>query len=309
MIRQVLLLFFLMFPFCFSASTQTVKELKLVFKGKSYGFYTLDNPETYSNLLLGFHDQEGEAWSAQSWTQELSWLSKARRSNLFVPQIDFPEMTADVLAALIKTHYQNTNPDSVFFIAFGSGANKTCSLVKEGMPGVFIAPLKSCKIGEAKTESAVSILNSRESDSSKVWQDSLERAGWWVQEKMVISADPYYVHNHESLITEQFNWIEEKLNSLNNPNQTPSITQLETPIPEVIKQGKPIDFSISVANHGIFEIKLLDLGSQPQYKNNIFLGKGIHKFSILTKDLNWGVYKLEIDGPEFLEKHKVMIRG
>lgn len=309
--RQLLVLQFLLCLIVLPAMAQSVNELKVTIKGKAYILYTLDNSEAKNNLFLGFFDEVNGEWTAQTWTQELSWLVESKKAHLVVPQAGFPELTGDVLLSMVKTHFPHVGLDSIFFIAYSEGANKSCSLIKQGIPGILIAPDKSCNIGRPIPESAVSILNSRETDGAKVWRDSLERAGWWVEEKMVISNDPYYIDNHMNVISSQFAWVNMKYRQMNDTTQKIATTtnKIISPISDVVKQGKPIDITIDVAKHGNFKIKLLNLAAEPEYANDTFLGKGIHKFSIPTKDLSWGVYKLEIDGPECFQKNNVMIRG
>ena len=41
----------------------------------------------------------------------------------------------------------------------------------------------------------------------------------------------------------------------------------------------------------------------------VFLGKGKHTLSVVTTEVEWGVYTLVLEFDGSIEKHKFMIRG
>jgi len=66
---------------------------------------------------------------------------------------------------------------------------------------------------------------------------------------------------------------------------------------------------IMVYQNGEYIVDLLDLSAKSVFHRELYLGKGRHRVELKTKDLDWGVYKLQISGSKFLYKHKIMIRG
>jgi hypothetical protein len=77
----------------------------------------------------------------------------------------------------------------------------------------------------------------------------------------------------------------------------------------VIRQGKQVEINIQVMENGAYSLDLLDLSAKSVFHKEMYLGKGKHSLSFNTEDLDWGVYKVQLDGPKFLYKHKLMIRG
>lgn len=309
-IRSIILLSLLLF--CIQTvigqvtESKSYKSKKATFSYAQYG--TIDSLR--DRLIIALPDTTNSAWKPAAWAQELSWLADEENACVLAPEATFTTLSASIVEGFIAEQFPGLDSTQIRFIALGSGANGVCTLLELGYNGLLIAPMKSCVIKEPRPDRVVAVANTRSTDSAKVWTDSLQRFGVWVQQEWVISDEMYYFEHREEVLLKLWNWVDDQVDRLQDSVWLAAYqTELTSTIPEVIREGKKVELILEVAQEGEFEIDLLDLSAHPVHEVKEFLGKGTHRFEIPTKGLNWGVYKLEVDGPKMIEKHKIMIRG
>jgi len=289
---------------------QEVVEQTWKYKGKSIPYVYHQGSDSTHEVILAFADTTNQGWQVSSWVQELSWLSTERQALLvgLSPEVD--ELSTTFYRQLLKENQLTDQKLPLSFIALGSGAESLCSLVGEGVSGVFIAQNTSCSFQDMGATSSYGILNSRDNDSARIVRDSLSYLGHWVKEIMVIGDDPYYVEQRKEVILQLFQFNDSITSLLQDSASLAALkNRLVNTIPEILRQGQVIPVELQVAEQGLFKIELLDLSGKAVLSEHRFLGKGLHKVHLQTKALPWGVYKLVVDGPKLLEKRKIMIRG
>lgn len=287
--------------------------MELQWTKNNYGFsyhQINDADRSAKQLIIALYDSTAERWMPATWAQELSWLARDMQAELIAPSAEFFQLNSEIVTAFLSDRFNHINGDSIRFIALGQGAAHACNLIESGYSGLLIAPLKQCGITVSSPSQVFGVLSTIDNDSSKSWIDSLQRQGVWVIQKKVRGEDYYYVDQHQQLVTRIWNSIDSTVTRLSDTVWSSQYaTELMGNIPETVREGKYIELSIAVAVQGDFSIRLLNLSAQPVVNIEQYLGKGTHHFRVPTKGLDWGVYKLQIDGPTIIEKHRIMIRG
>lgn len=309
--QRAIFLFFLSLLFATTHVAQEAETHTYQQKGASFSYAqysALDS--TRSLLILALADSTDGAWKPAAWAQELSWLADQVGACVVAPDPEFGSYSKEVLDQFIGKTFPQADSTQIRFLALGSGALAVCTLLQAGYSGLLISPFKGCNIGSLEKENVVGIVATRESDSAAIWKDNLQRTGRWVTEVALISEEPYYFNQKEEVLLDLWKWMDEQLSTIQDSSwRTTYQSRLLNEVPEVVREGRFIELELQIAEPGDVEIDLLDLSARSVHQTHVFLGKGKHSFRIPTKGLKWGVYKLEVDGPGMIEKHRIMIRG
>lgn len=273
--------------------------------------YAVHRPDSVAKeILFGFYDDADSTWKKESWAQELTWLASERGAMVVVPDQRFNSLDSTAVDAFIRSVSEPDSITSIRFVSLGTGVRSIHGLFPIEAGGVIIAPSDSISSESVKRNLVAGLIDSRKGDSTMRVSNDLHEAGAWVFQKMVIGKHPYYFDGHRSAISYMMNQIDSMSLLLSDSAFMASLkTKVLEAGPDVLRQGRPFETSLMVAKQGEFQVNVLNLSAEVVWRTLTFLGKGKHVIEIPTKDLPWGVYKIEIDGPSFLAKQKLMIRG
>ena len=289
---------------------QTVNTEKWTLKKTSVE-YAIHRPDSgIKEILFAFHDGSDPAWKKESWAQELTWLVEERHSIVVAPDSQFNTLDSSGVAAFIQSIWKEEDKAGLRFITIGDGFSGLSALMSFDASGLVIASSDTLSFSRIRRDVVVGLIDSRKGDSTMRVSKDLHEAGAWVFQKMVIGEHPYYFDGHRSAISYMMNQIDSMSLLLSDSAFMASLkTKVLEAGPDVLRQGRPFETSLMVAKQGEFQVNVLNLSAEVVWRTLTFLGKGKHVIEIPTKDLPWGVYKIEIDGPSFLAKQKLMIRG
>ncbi len=309
--QRAILLLFLSILFATTHVAQEAVTHSYQQKGASFSYAQYSAMDSVRDkLIIALADTAGGAWKPAAWAQELSWFADRVKACVIAPEPTFGTFSEDAIIAFVSRSFPQADSTKIRFIALGTGANSMCGLLQAGYSGIMISPMKACGLTEVEQANVVGLLSTRRTDSTSVWKDSLYRTGRWVREIQITADDPYYFERKEEVLMELWNWMDERLTAIQDSTWCATYeTTLLSKVPEVVREGKYVELELQIAEPGDVEIDLLDLSARSVHQTHVFLGKGKHSFRIPTKGLNWGVYKLEVDGPGMIEKHRIMIRG
>ncbi|NQV52541.1 MAG: hypothetical protein HQ500_05125 [Flavobacteriales bacterium] len=273
--------------------------------------YALYRPNTaIQEVLIAFYDDADPAWRFETWAQELTWLADERGALLIAPSSDVKHMDSAKLEAWIRFVSDSLTLDRVKFVTLGRGVRHIDGLLGEECAGLIIAPSDTISTWLSGKDGVIGLIDSRKGDSAQAVMKALAKNGTWLFSKMVIGDHPYYFDQHKEVVLDVFAKMDSMLLILKDSSLNAGLrsTVLETG-PEVLRQGKAFELSLFIAEEGVFSFQVLDLSGKAVQSKKVFLGKGRHGIKLPTKDLDWGVYKMEVDGPGILVKQKLMIRG
>lgn len=260
-------------------------------------------------VILAFHDADDPAWSPITWCQELSWLASERNAGVLVPATGIEEVDSSKVSSMLKLISDSISMEQCRILVLGGGVKNARPFISLGLDGLIIAPSDTLSSEKNVDGSVYGIIDARPTDSAASIEADLIAQGAWTFRKLVIADHPYYFDHHKEVIREMFHRMDSTRTSLEDTLMPVSQTKVVKIGPEILKQGKVFETKLFVARHGQFKAQVLNLSAEPVAEYERFLGKGNQTISIPTKDLEWGVYKIEIDGPGVKVRHKLMIRG
>ena len=262
------------------------------------------------HLLFAFADDDTESWKYTSWTQELHWLASERNALVVSPDTKERELTWSEIES-VMSHYKDSvsSLEKTEFMTLGSGVRYGCDLLSHGFKGLIISPSASFKSSTEIKVSSVGVIQTLDSEDALIVKDSLERLGHWVVHHQQFSSDCYYIDGYKEIYQAVFEAVDSIAHVVSNDSNYSAKTIVTNVLPDVIRQGKQVEINIQVMENGAYSLDLLDLSAKSVFHKEMYLGKGKHSLSFNTEDLDWGVYKVQLDGPKFLYKHKLMIRG
>ncbi len=304
------LLFILCFALSINSLGQAISAASWTSKGVKidYAWYVSNAP--VKEVLVAFYDDTDPAWRFETWAQELTWLADNRGALLIAPLEDVDRLDSAKLEAWIRFVSDSLTLEQTKFITLGNGVRHINGLLKEGCAGLIIAPSDTIATRLNEQEEVVGLIDSRKDDSTDAVTASLKQSGVWLFSKMVIGDHPYYFDQHKEVVLDVFARVDSMLLVLVDSTSKAALrSKVLEAGPEVLRQGKAFELNLFIAEAGMFSFQVLDLSAKAVYTKKMFLGKGGHRIKLPTKDLNWGVYKIEVDGPGILVKQKLMIRG
>ncbi len=262
------------------------------------------------HLIFAFSDYSEDRWKFTSWAQELHWLATERNALIVSPEGRNKALTwADFEAVIahFKDSVQSLNRTE--FIALGNGAFSSAELIKHGYSGVLIAPANALLLNNSYTSACIAVIKTTESDSSKQVRDSLAQHGNWALFDQQFGADYYYLDGYKLVYSRLFERIDSVRNDIALDSLNSRKTIVVNKLPDVVRQGQTVELHVHVYQHGNYQLDLLNLSAKSVYHETLFLRKGKHIIQFTTGELDWGVYKVQLEGTTFLFKHKLMIRG
>ncbi|MEQ9186377.1 MAG: hypothetical protein RLP15_01500 [Cryomorphaceae bacterium] len=302
------LIFALFISSCFSSFGQSVTKSFWTYKGERFEYAQYIPSTGVNEILFGFYDTSNPTWKYETWAQELSWLAEHRKAMIIAPEKGSASLDSTKLVHWVKALSDSVGMKQVKFICLGAGVENMAPLLQNGCDGVIIAPYDTVISESVGNDAVVGIIDSREGDGARSLARRLDRMGAWKFYKMTIGDDPYYFDEHQQVILTLFAKIDSMSSQMANAS-SPIVSKVITPGAEVLRQGKPYEMELFLAQHGLYTMQVLDLSAKVVWSKKVYLGKGRRKVEIATKNLDWGVYKVVVDGPEFLTKQKLMIRG
>lgn len=279
----------------------------------SYAYFC--ESESPKGLLVAFMDSTSGKWTAASWCQELFPIAEKNEWALIVPALwPWNERSQAMVMPLVTAYRDSVESDRVRFVSSGAGWTIARPLLQAAVPGLIISPqLDSLGLmGLGNENVAMAIHASARKEQARALGDSLAQLGLWLRFESVTADDPYYVDNHYEVYDNLLLWVDSMQAVLQDSVQLISLERasgLKSEVPDVLKQGQRIELEIWVSQPGKYNVQVLDLSSHAVYEERLFFGKGRHTVVVPTKDLNWGVYHLEIIDRNIKERHKFMIRG
>jgi len=262
------------------------------------------------HLIIAFTDDAGERWKYTSWAHELHWLAADRNALIVAPETKSQRLTWSELSSMMN-HFKDSvqSLNRTEFISLGSGASLTSSLISNGFNGLIISPSEVVSNLEGTYQTVVGLVSTTTVDSGGLIIDSLSRAGQWVIYEHQQGADYYYIDGYKHFYSDVFDRVDSSSQELLKDSLHQKKTEVINNLPDVIREGQQIEINVLVQENGDFLLDLLNLSAESVFHEEMYLGKGKHTFRLNTNDLEWGVYKVQIDAPKFLYKHKIMIRG
>ena len=154
----------------------------------------------------------------------------------------------------------------------------------------------------------VSIIGEKNNPFWTMISDNLVEKNIWLNARNI---EPGLVVPAEAL-QESFLWMDSLSNLLSDSMAYDKIREesgIMNSVPEVLRQGRTIKIELNLFDAGNYSFEVLNLSTESVFQMEKLLGKGNHIIEIPTKDLEWGVYILNINGVDIDSKQKFMIRG
>jgi hypothetical protein len=212
--------------------------------------------------------------------------------------------------AFEKGVWENLSCSSTTFISMNDNVETSLVFMEYYNRFIYLNPLVDSTINNLvfSDEILISIISELSAEELSITTNELIQKNIWVNSQNVEHTSPFPAEAIKSSLL----WMDSLSvileDSLANAQLSKSAGVKKT-IPEVLRQGKSIEVEIQVYEAGYCVIEILDLSTDVVFTKNELLGKGTHLIKIPTKDLDWGVYNLEIKGTGFETVHKFMIRG
>lgn len=304
--RAIISVVWILFAVATMAQSVELKSIKI--GKKDWKYYFFSETKSPKGTLIGFYDNNPEAWNAESWCQELSPFAEKNNWQLIVPERNSELSFNQFVEALAKT---DTNFKNFTLIGLGSGCSEAAAFLPNVSKALLISPSDCIEIPKTTEPKAIVLVETGNAYAS-YWADSLRMKGYWLQEERRISSHPFYIDNYY----EEYDWMLLKLDSLKDflsdslafegwKSQAGVLSELA----EVYRQGQTVEISLRLAKPEKIQIDVLDLSGNSVWQLKENCGVGEIQFSIPTNDLNWGVYNIEIKGARLIKRAKIMIRG
>ena len=290
--------------------SQLVEELKLnLGDGEGLRTFAKHIPnDSIQEIIFAFHDDVDPSWTPVTWCQELSWIASERSAAILVPIEPLGEIDSAMALKMVRLVSDSLTLDECSFIALGAGIGSARTFVDLGIDGLIMAPSDSLGQSSGAENGVYGIIDARSTDSATAIQADLIDQGAWTFRKLVIADHPYYFDHHKEVIRSLFQSMDSTRQFLSDTTVTLR-SEIIKPGPEILRQGRPYEAELMVIDHGEFTIQLLNLSAELIADYSMVLGKGKQLISIPTSELEWGVYKVVIEGPEIKLRQKLMIRG
>lgn len=272
-----------------------------------YSFFSeTDSPK---KLLIGFYDNDTTLWNQETFCKELSPFAEKNGYNLIVPQLS----DGFYLQTFLDLFVAESDYDSIVFIANGSGCKYGEALIEKGVSGILINPIDSINTINIIDIIPISIVTDvAKMPIQKLWLDTLVSVNIWLKQVKVDASHSYYIDNHYEIYDAQLLWLDSMQHFLNDSiafsNWSKNIGVQNTPN-EIYRQGIKIELELKLSKPEVILIDIMDLSANVVQHSETLYGIGNHNIEIETKNLNWGVYNIEIKGDKLLKRFKIMIRG
>jgi hypothetical protein len=293
----------------FFSEGQPIENKSVDIKGRSVQYSFFSETDSPRRILFGFYDIDTTLWNQETFCKELSPFAEKNGYNLIVPQLS----NGFELQTFLDLFVSETDYDSVVFIANGSGCRHGVTLIEKGVSGLLINPIDSIEAIKINGIIPVSLISDvSRMPIQKLWLDSLLKEGIWLNHLKVDASHMYYIDNHYEIYDAQLLWIDSMQHFLNDSaafSNWKEESGIQNTPNEVYRQGSEIELVLKLTRPEIVHIDIMDLSANVVQSSESLFGIGNHSIEIETKNLNWGVYNIEIKGEKLLKRFKIMIRG
>ncbi|MBT5978003.1 MAG: hypothetical protein HOG66_10240 [Flavobacteriales bacterium] len=302
--RTLLILSALLVNLC--GKGQSVLTNKGLCQGESFSYAKRGTDSLATHVIVGLLDSKSSSWNSITWCSMIAQITQQPEAIILVPE---PDVKEDHLVCLVTKDRDSIPSERVQFVSLGGGALMASKLVNEGFSGMFISPqLIPVSIG-APHEAAFALCETSDDSTVGFLVDSLSRDSHWAMKWDKPSQDIFYIDNYKSEYQLMYNWVDSLQSLLLDTMRSAPTSSATTNLPEVIRQGTVIEIEVFMALQGSFSCKIQSLSAEEVFSKEVFLGKGKHTLSVVTTEVEWGVYTLVLEFDGSIEKHKFMIRG
>ncbi len=293
----------------FFSEGQPIENKSVDIKGRSVQYSFFSETDSPRRILFGFYDIDTTLWNQETFCKELSPFAEKNGYNLIVPQLS----NGFELETFLDLFVSETDYDSLVFIANGSGCRYGVTLIEKGVSGLLINPIDSIEAIKINGIIPVSLISDvSRTPIQKLWLDSLLKEGIWLNHLKVDASHRYYIDNHYEIYDAQLLWIDSMQHFLNDSaafSNWKEESGIQNTPNEVYRQGSEIELVLKLTRPEVVHVDIMDLSANVVQSSESLFGIGNHSIEIETKNLNWGVYNIEIKGGKLLKRFKIMIRG
>lgn len=294
------------FVFHVLAQSPEIKTIKLQKNEIQYFFFS----ETKSPkvTLFGVYDQHSDVWSASKWCNELIPLAEKNHWQLIVPNITDAKVLSSFVEEFLLT---DTNSKKRMAVALGAGCSNTSQILKHVSAALYISPNQDLILEPLQYPKPLIWLKTSQ-ESHQAFNDTLCKKGYWFKTVEKKSEDPFFIDNYyqtyDDLLLELDSLSTALADTIAFENWR-NKAGLQNELPEVYRQGQPIDLLLRIPYCDQIQIDVLDLSAKLIWTYRTQSSIGEFLITIPTEEFNWGVYNIEIKGSKLLSRHKIMIRG
>lgn len=307
--RQVVFSFIFSGLFLFVKGQEIVtKQLEINRELQLYAYFS--ETDLPSKTLLAFYNSDTAVWNAIKFCQELAPIAEKNGYDLVVPQIS---ESFDISTFLNAWSIRPSKLDSTIFMVNGSSAKFASQLLHAGIPGLIVMPFDSSFQVHSEQLKPVSIITDTERyPLQDLWIDSLKRSDMWLTANDIATSHYYYIDNYYEVYDREILWLDSLSHFLNDSTaRTEWLAKsgLQNEPAEVYRQGNKVELKLKMTNPEEVTVQVIDLSANVLAKSSKLYGIGMHDIAIETRDLEWGVYNIEIKGDKLIKRFKIMIRG
>lgn len=210
----------------------------------------------------------------------------------------------------LKRAWMTESIVSITMVAFQENAVASLEQSENCNRYVFINPVLDTSIKNMvlPEDLLLSAILESDNDESRLMVQEMEKKNIWTKRDY----SQHIISFPSDAFISSIKWMDSLSSIIDDSvsySQTRSDAGVKSMVPEVMRQGKPIEVKINVIESGECHIEILNLSTQVVFSQKQWLGKGSHIVKIPTKNIEWGVYNLEINGRGFESVQKFMIRG
>lgn len=284
------------------------KQLEINRKNHSYAYFSETNSP--SKTLFALHSIDTSLWDASKFCLELAPIAEKNGYDLVVPVIS---EAFDVVSFINAWSGRPSKLDSVVFLVNGSSAKYAAPLLELGISGLVIMPFDSAHCIKTEKVTPVSlIVDINQFPEQQLWVDSLTRSNVWLNTLNLSTRHDYYIDNYYEVFDKEILWLD-SLSAVFSDSlaRTKWLESggIQSKPTEVYRQGNKVELSLKMISPEEVSIQVIDLSAKVMLETKKVYGIGLHDIAIETKDLEWGVYNIEIKGDRLIKRFKIMIRG
>jgi hypothetical protein len=289
---------------------QEIVSKQLEINRKTFRYAYFSETDFPLKTLFAFHNNDTALWNASKFCQELAPIAEKNGYELIVPEIseDF-----DVISFLDTWNNRLSKRDSIIFLVNGTSARYAEQLLQLGISGLVIMPADSSFRIQTDRVVPVSIITDTDQyPAQQLWIDSLTRSDLWLNAQNVSSPHYYYIDNYYEVFDKEILWLDSATTFFSDSaSRTLWLSNggIQNDPDEVYRQGNKVELTLKMTNPEEVLVQVRDLSANVMLQTKNVYGIGLHEIAIETKDLEWGVYNIEIKGDRLIKRFKIMIRG